>query len=169
MENDIENNSYFIEKIKSKINRNKKTFIILLIGFTLLLIFISFFQFYQKNLNEKISEKFIKAGIFLKLKDQEKSLSLYKEIILSKNLFYSSLALNQIIENNLEENSQQILEFFDIVSNVTKKKEQKNLVKLKKALYYIKISKVDEGNMLLKEIISDESIWANVALDISKK
>ena len=60
MENDIENNSNFIEKIKSKINRNKKTFIILLIGFTLLLIFISFFQFYQKNLNEKISEKFKK-------------------------------------------------------------------------------------------------------------
>jgi len=169
MENEIENSSNFIKKIIIKIKDNKKFFIILLTFLTLLLISISFLKYYQKNLNENISEKFIKAGIFLKLKNQEKSLDLYKEIILSKNIFYSPLALNQIIENNLEKDSEEILEFFDIVTKVVKKKEQKNLIKLKKAFYYIKILKVDEGNVLLNEIISDKSIWADLALDISEK
>ena len=48
------------------------------------------------------------------------------------------------------------------------KLKQKNLIKLKKALYFIKISNEEEGNNLLKEIISENSIWKDVALEISK-
>ena len=46
--------------------------------------------------------------------------------------------------------------------------EQKNLVKLKKALYLIKISRDKEGKKLLNEIISDNSIWKEAASEISK-
>ena len=42
------------------------------------------------------------------------------------------------------------------------------LVKLKKALYLLKISKKEEGNNLLQEIISSESIWRETALELSK-
>ena len=46
--------------------------------------------------------------------------------------------------------------------------EQKNLIKLKKALYLIKISRDNEGKKLLDEIISDDSIWKEAASAISK-
>ena len=46
--------------------------------------------------------------------------------------------------------------------------EQKNLIKIKKALYLIKINKNNEGEKILKEIISDNSIWKNTALEILK-
>ena len=88
--------------------------------------------------------------------------------MLSKNQFYSFLALNSIIENNLEENSTNVLELFKSIENISIDSEQKNLIKFKKALYLIKISNVEEGNRLLKEIISDNSIWKEAALEASK-
>ena len=129
---------------------------------------IAFLSHYQTIQNNKISEKFIKAGIYLSSKDNEKSKSIYKEIILSKNKFYSILALNSIIENDLEKNNEEILKFFEIVENLNVTKEQKNLVKLKKALYFKKISRDLEGNKLLEEIIADNTIWKDAALEISK-
>jgi len=104
----------------------------------------------------------------LSSEDKEKSKLLYKEIILSKNKFYSILALNNIVENNLEENSDEILKLFEIVENINVTAEQKDLVKLKKALYFKKISRDAEGNKLLKEIIADDSIWKEIAIEISK-
>ena len=79
-----------------------------------------------------------------------------------------SEALNTIIENDLEERSNEILKLFEIVENLKIDKEQLNLIKLKKALYLIKISKNEEGNTLLNEIISENSIWKDAALEISK-
>ena len=72
--------------------------------------------------------------------------------MLSKNKFYSSLALNNILENNLEPNRDEILKLFDIVENTRMKKEQKNLVKFKKALYLIKQSMSKEGRNYLKKL-----------------
>jgi len=113
------------------------------------------------------SEKYIQAGIYLASKDKEKSKLLYEEVVFSKNKFYSILALNNIIENDLEEDSGKILNFFKIVENIKTDKEKRNLIKLKKALYLMKISKESEGKKLLKEIIKDNSIWNNTAIQIS--
>ena len=129
---------------------------------------IVFLNYYQDNQNEKISEKYIKGGLYLS-EDREKSKIIYKEIILSKNKFYSILALNNIIENELEQNSEEILKLFNIIENAKNEKERKNLIKLKKALYLIKISRPKEGNELLQEIISQNSIWGNIALELSKQ
>ena len=65
-------------------------------------------------------------------------------------------------------NNEEVLKLFNIVENTKIEKEQKNLVKLKKALYLIKISKDSEGKNLLNEIISDNSIWKETASEISK-
>ena len=54
--------------------------------------------------NDLISEKYIKAGIFLSTNNNKESLQLFEDIILSKNNFYSILALNTILEKNLELN-----------------------------------------------------------------
>ena len=85
---------------------------------------------------------------------------------MSKNKFYSPLALNNIIDNNLETNNEEIIRLFEILESINLEKERKNLVKLKKALFLLKISKDQEGNKLLNEIISDNSIWKNAAEEL---
>ena len=80
-------------------------------------------------------------------KDTEKSKNIYKEIILSKNKFYSLLALNNLIENNLEENSNEVLSLFETVEKISIDKDQKDLIKLK-SLYLLKISMNKEAEIL---------------------
>ena len=166
MENEKEKNS--LEKIENFLRKNKNILLIILTLIIFVLIGASYLNYYQKSKNEKVSEKFVQAGIYLSLNQQEKSKKIYKEIITSKNKFYSLLALNNIIDNDLEQNNEEVLELFNIVENTKIEKEQKNLVKLKKALYLIKISKDNEGEKLLNEIISDNSIWKDTASEISK-
>ena len=168
MENEIIEKSNLIEKISNIVRKKKKLLLLILFIIIAILSAIIFLNYYQDKQAKKISEGYIKAGIYLSSKDKEKSKLLYKEIILSKNKFYSILALNNIVENNLEENSDEILKLFEIVENIDVTAEQKNLVKFKKALYFKKISRDTEGNKLLKEIIADDSIWKEIAIEISK-
>ena len=168
MENEIIDKKDLIEKSINILKKKKKLLFLILFIIISILSVIIFLNYYQNNQNEKISEQYIKAGIHLSSKDNEKSKLIYKEIIFSKNKFYSILALNNIIENNLEENSDEILKLFEIIENINITTEQRNLVKLKKALYFKKISRDTEGNKLLEEIIADNSIWKEAAMEISK-
>ena len=166
MENETKINSS--EKITNFVQKNKNIIVINFILIISVLVGISYFNYYQKSKNEKISEKFVQAGIYLSLNKKEESKKIYKQVISSKNKFYSILALNNIIDNDLEQNNEEVLELFDIVENIKIENEQKNLIKLKKALYLIKISRDNEGKKLLDEIISDNSIWKEAASEISK-
>ena len=168
MENEIIDKKDLIEKSVDILRKKKKLLFSILFIIIAILSVIIFLNYYQNNQNEKISEQYIKAGIHLSSKDNEKSKLIYKEIIFSKNKFYSILALNNIIENNLEENSDEILKLFEIIENINITTEQRNLVKLKKDLYFKKISRDTEGNKLLEEIIADNSIWKEAAMEISK-
>ncbi len=68
----------------------------------------------------------------------------------------------------MEQNSDEVLKLFEVIEDINMEREEKNLIKLKKALYLIKSSRVDAGNKLLKEIISNKSIWKDSALEILK-
>ncbi len=166
MENEIINKPNFLERIKDFIIEKKKIFIISFSILTLSIAGLIFLNYIKINETEKISEKYVLAGIYLSKDENEKSKSLFKEIIESKNKFYSPLALNIIIDNNLETNDTKILDYFELVEKINLKKEEKNLIKLKKALYLKKISKEKVANKLLNEIIEDKSIWKNSAQDI---
>ena len=155
------------EKILNIFKEKRKPIFLILSVVIVILLLVIFFNYYQDEKNEEISEKYIKAGIYLSSQDKKNSKLLYEEIILSKNKFYSILALNNIIENNLEEDKDKILNFFKIVEKIDFKKEKKNLIKLKKALYLINISEDVEGKKLLNELIKDDSIWKNTAIEIS--
>jgi len=168
MENEIVEKRNLIEKSKNILKKKRKVLFLILFIIIAFLSVTIFWNYAQNNKNEKISEQFIKAGIYLASKEGEKSKLIYKEIVFSKNKFYSILALNSIIENDLEKNSNEILKLFNIIESINITKEQKNLVKLKKALYLKKISKDTEGNKLLEEIIADNSIWKEAAMEISK-
>lgn len=147
--------------------KEKKRIYLIALFFLISIFSLIFFLNYNRAVeNKKISEQFIKAGVFLASDQKEKAKIIYKDIILSKNKFYSLLALNTIIEKKLVENKDEVLELFAITEEINIKEEKKDLIKLKKALYLLKISKKNEANELLKEIISGNSIWKDIAIEI---
>ena len=168
MENENINKSNFFDKILETVKNKKEYFISFLSIILIILSVLIFYNYHQDRENNKISEKYIKAGVYLASGDKEKSKLFYKDVIKSKNKFYSILSLNNIIENNLEKEKNEILKLFEIVESLKIEKEQKNLVKLKKALFLIDISEDNEGKKLLNEIISSNSIWKKAAIEILK-
>ena len=141
---------------------------LILLAILILLASISFFSFniFLKNKNELISEKYIQAGIHIASENKEKSILLFEEIILSKNKFYSILALNTILEKELILSKEKILYFFDIVENLNITDSQKEILLLKKALYLIKNSDTKEGEDILNQIINNDSKLKPIAEQI---
>ena len=97
----------------------------------LLIILISAYNIYKEK-NIKISQQFITAGILLSSQDYENSKKIYENIILSKNKFYSNLALNVMIEQKLEKNKEKLLNYFKIVESLDYSQDQKDLILFKK-------------------------------------
>jgi len=168
MENKTQEETSLFQKISSIVKEKRKLLIYILILVALLIFALVFYKIYDEKINTTTSEKYVKAGIYLTSNEKEKSKKVYKDIILSKNKLYSMLALNSILENDLESNTSEVLKLFNIVENIKISKEQKNLVKLKKAFYLIKNAKEDEGQKILKEIISSNSAWKKIAIEATK-
>tara|TARA_B100000886_G_scaffold340057_1_gene307704 strand:- start:7318 stop:7827 length:510 start_codon:yes stop_codon:yes gene_type:complete len=166
MEQEIDKNFENKNKFFSILKENKiKLISVLFIALALS----SSFIFYKMNDNKKnilISEKYIQAGLLLTANENEKSKKLLEDIILSKHKFYSVLALNTILEKNLEKNENKVLNYFEVVKNLSLRQEQRDLVILKKALFLIKISKIDEGKKLLKKLIEGESKFKSLSEEI---
>ena len=163
MDQDADKNLEFTNKLKL-LNMNQKIKIII-IFFTLILISTIFLvmKIFQERENISISEKFIKANIFLSSENKDKSKELYEEIIKSKNKFYSILALNMILEKELENNEDVIINYFDILQDLSIPPEQKDLLIFKKALYLIQISKTEEGEGLLRKLSNSDSYLKNIS------
>lgn len=166
MENKINNNNSFNNQFVNIFNKRKKTYLFIIVSLFIILLGINIFNIYTDNKNKNVADKYIQAGLLLASKNNIKAKSIYKEIIFSKNKFYSQLSLNTIIENNLETNEGEVLKLFDLVQKINLDKEELNLIKLKKALFLMKISKKEESKKLLKEIVEDNSSWSNIALEI---
>ena len=137
----------------------------------LLLAIISIFIL-EQNKNRKnivIAERYIQADLYLSSKNEKNTKKLFHEIILSKNKFYSILALNAILENNLTTDKNKILEYFAILEKMKFSKETKDIISLKKALYLIKASDTKDGYNLLKALIEKNSNLKSIAQDIIDK
>ena len=157
MEQSLENKSVFKNKLINFYNLNKfkiYTFIIILV---LTLISFIFLKNYNEKKNILLAEKYIEAGLNLTSEDKEVAKKIYQEIILSKNKFYSILALNSIIEKNLINDKEKILEYFNLLEKSAHSENQKDLIILKKALYLMKNSEVQESENLLKELVNKDS------------
>ena len=144
-------------RISFFINKNKKKILISTILIILLCLSLIFFQINNNRKNILLSEKFMNAQIYLSTDKKIKALNIYEELIKSKNKFYSNMALNMIIENDLEKDSSIILNYFEIVESITKDNKQKDLINFKKALYLIEISKAGEGKKILQKLSDKES------------
>ena len=140
----------------------------LLISLSAIFITLLFYIFWNINIDKKnshISEKYIEAGLKLAQENNTASKQIFEEIILSKNKFYSVLALGSILDNDLEKSKVKILDYFKIVEDISLSKVQKDLLIFKKALYLIKTSEVEKGNELLKKLIEKDSKYKSLAQD----
>ena len=156
---EIEFKSRFISFLKKK----KKIIIFSIISLFLLISATIFFSLKEKKNHVLISEKFIIAGNFLKKNDEEIAKKIYIEIINIENKFYSILALNTILEKKLESSEEKIINYFNILQDLSIPPEQKDLLILKKALYLLQISKTEEGKNLLKKLSDSNSYLKKIS------
>ena len=168
MSQNTENNIEIKDRTISFFRANKtKIYVFILILVTALATFI-FLKASNEKKNLAVAEKYVNAAIYLSVKENGKAEKLYKEIILSKNNFYSVLALNTIVEKSLISNKKKIIEYFDILENSISDKRDKVLLMFKKALYLIKYLEIEDGKNLVKTLIDDYSNLKHIALELIK-
>ena len=118
-----------------------------------------------KNKRIKISENFIEAKILLTENNPSKSTEILKDIIMERDKVYSPLSLFLILDQNLEENKEIILGYFDKVLSIgSLKNEDLNLLRLKKAIFISNTSKEQDMLDLLNPIINSNSVWKSQSL-----
>ena len=164
MDQNLDNKKEFKEKLILFFKENKLKLLAFSAILILVLFIFLFLQLKEKKKNNLNSEKYIQAGIYLATNDLEKSKEIYVEIIKNKSKFYSILALNAIIEKNLEIDKKKVLGYFDIVENLTNSHEQKDLIIFKKALFLMANSEDQKGKELLKKL-SEKNSKIKLAID----
>ena len=153
------------KKFLSFIKSNSKIFTYTISIFFIILAILLWFSYDSKKQNKIISEDFIKAKIFLEKDSKDKATLILKNIIKKKDTIYSSLSLFLLIDQNLVEDKQLIMEYFDnIISDGDYSEEDINLLKLKKAIYISDIEYEQEMLKLLNPIINSDSVWKNQSL-----
>ncbi len=151
-----------IEKrsLKNFLLSNKKILVSFGIIFILLLAFIWWSESTSKKKRYINSENFIKAKVFLSKDNNFESLELLKNIVDRKDKVYSPLALFLIIDRNLESNEENITKYFDQVLSIKSlEEEDKNLLKLKKAIYISENAEEKDILNLLNPVLNSESVW----------
>ena len=169
MEQNLDNKIDFKSKILSFYKENKLKIYLCFVGLIISIISVVFLQISKKNKANLISEQYIEAGIFYNLNEKKKSKKIYENILNSKNTFYSTLALTNLLEKNLENDKKKIMGYFDIVEKLQKDKQQKDILKFKKALYLMKNSENQDANKLLNELINTNSKIKDLAEEILVK
>ena len=100
MEQKLETRLTFKDKLNNLYDVHKFKILILLFIFALVIIATIFVHYKNEKKNNLIAEKYVQAGLSLSLNEKDEARKLFDEIILSKNKFYSILALNSIVEKN---------------------------------------------------------------------
>ena len=169
MEQNVDNKIDIKDKLRLFYNANKLKIYALISILLIILISTTFLKINSEKKNNLIAEKYIQAGLYLTSGKKVESKNIYEEIIFSKNKFYSILSLNNIIEKDLVSDKSKILDYFKIVEEVAITEEQLNLINFKKALYLIKVSNIQEGNNLLKDLIDKNTNLKLLAEEILAK
>ena len=166
MQQNQDNNIEVKNRIIDFLFKNKKLIISFFITSFVIISLLIFIKIKNEKKNDLISEKYIEAGIYLSNKEINKSIKIYDEIILSKNKFYSILALNALIEKNLIEDKDKILNYFEIIEDLKIDKDRRDLLLLKKALYLKKYSSSEESEKLLRKLIDTDTKLKEIVEEI---
>ena len=166
MQQNQDNNIEVKNRIIDFLFKNKKLIISFFITSFVIISLLIFIKIKNDKKNELISEKYIEAGIYLSNKEINKSIKIYDEIILSKNKFYSILALNALIEKNLIKDKDKMLNYFEIIEDLKLDKDRRDLLLLKKALYLKKYSSSEESEKLLRKLIDTDTKLKEIVEEI---
>lgn len=166
MDQNLENNKSFKNKAILFFNENKLKIIFLIFSLITVIIFFLFLSINSEKKNNLIAEQYIQAGIHLSSGQRNKSIKIYENIILSKNQFYSILALNTILEKKLITDEKKILDYFDVIEGLDIRTDRKDLILLKKSLYLMKNSHQEKAKKILKELVEKNSQFKNLAKEI---
>ena len=146
----------FLEVLKDNL---KTIIIVFLLLFSIFSIF-SWMKYDASIKKQNLSEDYIKAKIFISEKKFVEANNILKDIVNQKDSTYSVLSLYLIINKDLEKDEKLVIKYFDkILSIKALKKEDLNLIKLKKAIYISRYEKEEELLDLLNPIINSESFW----------
>ena len=166
MEQNVSNKTELKDKLTYFYNTHKLKILLITGAFIMIVILFLFLKINSEKNNSLIAEKYIKAGLYLSENKKDQSKNLYEEIILSKNKFYSVLALYSILEKELVTDKDKILKYFILVEKINKSEKRDDLLSFKKALYLIKVGNTKEGNDLLKNLINKKSKLKTLAQEI---
>ena len=164
-----ENKQELNNRLTNFYNQNKIKIYILVIILISIPILFSIIGIKNEKKNNLIAEQYVQATLNLSTKNNDKARLILEQIILSENEFYSTLALNTIIEKNLIVDSKKILKYFEYLENSVSKNDQKDIIILKKALYLIETSDVKKGKNLLENLIENNSNLKSIAKEILNK
>jgi len=167
MNNNIYETQYDVTK-KSKVrdfyDNNK---VAILSSISILVIVFIIVAFYFNKIEKKkveLSNKYITAKTYINNKE-DKAAIILKEIILESDPTYSTLSLFLILNENLIENQDEVIGFFDhILTSIEFENEIKNLVLFKKALFQ---SNFENEKILidsLNPLLNSETLWKPHAL-----
>ena len=153
------------QKVKDFFLKNKKKLIIV-ISLTILIILSYFIAEELKSKNRiKLANQFNSIIIDFETSQDIEVAAKLIDIVKKQDATYSPLALYFIIDNDLLQDKEKINLLLDILINKTDlKKEIKNLVIYKKALYNSDHLNENELMMILSPIINSESIWKSHSL-----
>ena len=157
MEENIEKKQELKSRLIHFFDKNKFKFFILISLIVVAIFAFSLFQINVKKKNSLIAEKYIQAGIYLANKKNADATLIFEEIIESKNKFYSILSLNTILEKKLLTDKEKILQLFEKTEKIIETKDQRDLIKFKKALFLINNSEFEKGKKILQDIASSKS------------
>tara|TARA_B100001057_G_scaffold291494_1_gene291507 strand:+ start:2839 stop:3348 length:510 start_codon:yes stop_codon:yes gene_type:complete len=169
MQDNQENKIEFRDKLENFYSNNKGKIYIFIIALLVAVISLALINGLNKKKSIKISQNYIEAGIYLASDNKEKAKKIYEDIILSKDNFYSILALNKILEKNLVIDKNQVIDYFDILEKSVSSINERDLIIFKKALYLIKNSEAKTGEDLMQNLIDQESSLTPIIQEILKK
>ena len=167
MSNEIFEKKDWFKLIISKIKQNKKIVTYLFITIVIGLFLMLFLEKRKNDQNIQISKEFNKAKILIENEKKEESYFILKNIINKKHKFYSPSSLYLILDFELENNQEEIIRLFDKVISISKiKDEDKDLIKIKKAIFMSNYYGEQDLLKVLNPIIESKSIWRSSALKI---
>ena len=163
---EIINNSR-LQIILSLLKKNFKKLIIFLIIIITLLVGFYVFKNYQKKITLKISEDYIIAKSLINKNNNIKAKEILLNIIEKKHKFYSPSSLYILIDNNIIKDKKIIIASFDKIIGIRSLEvENRNLIKIKKALFLFKNGSEKEILETLNPVINSDSVWKAQAIQI---
>tara|TARA_B100000674_G_C37923194_1_gene954246 strand:- start:671 stop:1249 length:579 start_codon:yes stop_codon:yes gene_type:complete len=158
-EDSIENKNKFLDIIKKY---KKILFLIVGVIFLTIILFLIIDNIYEKK-NKSLSELFNQANILITKDKKIEASKIYEKIVFERNKFYSPISLNSIIENDLTTNSSIDEMFVELLKIRGLNYEEKNLIKLKRGIYFSGQNNENELLKTLNPLINENSIWKTLA------